>query len=197
MVYVIGLTGNIGCGKTTVGKILEQAGAEYIDADRIVHQLLEPSTPQYRQVVEKFGPGIILPDGTINRRRLGEIVFRDPARLRELEAILHPQVREIIRQRIAVSERPMVVVDAIKLIESGLYREVDSIWVVTCTPEQQRQRLRQTRGLSDEEIEIRIRAQPPQEEKVRYASVVIDNSGTLDDTRRQVLAALARIIDTP
>ncbi len=193
MAYVIGLTGNIACGKSTIGRMLEELGAEYVDADVLVHKLMEPSTPQYHQIVQWFGRSILREDGTIDRRRLGNIVFHDPAALRELEQILHPGVRPLIRERIAKSRRPVVVVDAIKLIESGLYREVDSVWVVVCRPEQQRQRLRETRGLSDEEIEARLRSQPPQEEKLPYADVVIDNSGSLESTRRQVEEAFRSV----
>lgn len=192
--YLIGLTGNIGCGKSTVAAMLAELGAEVIDADRLVHQLMEPGTERWRAIVERFGQGILRPDGTIDRARLGEVVFRDPAALADLEAILHPAARKLAEDRIASSRKPVVVLEAIKLIEAGWSRRVDSVWVVTCRREQQTERLRQSRGLSQAEAELRIKAQPPAEEKLKHADVVIDNSGPLEDTRHQVEAAWTRLV---
>src|SRR3954451_14365984 len=190
MPYRIGLTGNIACGKSTVGRMLVAKGAEYVDADRLVHVLMEPGAPEHAQIVERFGPGIQKDDGTIDRPRLGGIVFTDPAALKDLEAILHPGVRAEIRRRLAASTAPIFVVDAIKLIEGGLSREVDAVWVVTCPRAEQTRRLMTERGLTAEQAEIRISAQGSQEEKVRQATVVIDNSGTVADMERQVTEAL-------
>jgi dephospho-CoA kinase len=185
----IGLTGNIACGKSTVGRLLVARGAEYIDADRLVHALMEPAAPENARIVERFGPDVRAPDGRIDRARLGAIVFADPAALRDLEAILHPGVRAEIRRRIDGSTAPVVVVDAIKLIEGGLADEMDAVWVVTCPRAEQVRRLTAERGLTAEQAAIRIDAQNPQEEKVRRATVVIDNSGSLDATERQIDAA--------
>ena len=188
----IGLTGNIACGKSTVGRLLMARGADYIDADRLVHALLEPGTPENERIVERFGPAVRAADGQIDRPALGGIVFADPAALTDLEAILHPGVRAEIRRRLAASTAPMVVVDAIKLFEGGLAREMDVNWVVTCPRAEQVRRLMTERGMTAEQAETRIAAQGSQEEKVRQANVVIANGGTLADTERQVDAALMK-----
>ena len=187
----IGLTGNIACGKSTVGRLLEARGAEYVDADRLVHALMEPGQPEHAHIVERFGPDILLADGRIDRARLGGIVFSDPTALRDLERILHPGVRAEIRRRMAASTAPIVVVDAIKLFESGLAAEMDTTWVVICPRAEQIRRLTAERGLTVEQAETRIDAQNPQEEKVRQAAVVIDNGGSRAATEQQIEAALA------
>ena len=192
MPFRIGPTGNIACGKSTVGKLLVARGAEYLDADRLVHALMEPGTPENDQIVARFGPEVRAADGRIDRPRLGGIVFADPAALQDLEAILHPGVRTEIRRRLAASTAPIFVVDAIKLIEGGLAREMDAVWVVTCPRSEQVRRLMTERGMTSDQAETRISAQGSQEEKVRHATVVIDNGGTLEETERQVAAALAK-----
>jgi dephospho-CoA kinase len=194
MPYRIGLTGNIACGKSTVGRLLVARGAEYVDADRLVHALMEPGTPENERIVARFGPEVLAADGRIDRPRLGAIVFADPAALEDLEAILHPGVRTEIRRRLAASTAPIFVVDAIKLLEGGLAREMDAVWVVVCPRAEQVRRLVAERGLSAEQAETRISAQGSQEEKARQATVVIDNGGTLAETERQVDAALARFL---
>jgi dephospho-CoA kinase len=133
-------------------------------------------------------------DGSIDRRRLGAIVFADAAALRELEALLHPAVRVVVRRRMAEATAPAIVVDAIKLIESGLYKEMNSVWVVTCESADQQRRLIQLRGLTVEEVRARVAAQPPQADKLPFADVVIDNSGAPEATRRQVIAAWERSV---
>ncbi|GAB4215103.1 MAG: dephospho-CoA kinase [Roseiflexaceae bacterium] len=200
--YLIGLTGNIACGKSTVLAMLEQRGAAVIDADRVTHDLQQPGQPVYDQIVAAFGPEILTtPGGPIDRRRLGAIVFTDPARLRQLEQIVHPAVRATIaewlqQQAAAVppGERRVVVIDAIKLLEAGWKQICNAIWVVTCPPEQQEARLVATRGMTPEEARTRIAAQPPQADKVAQADVVIDNGSTLEQTRAQVEVAWARIM---
>lgn len=196
MAYRIGLTGNIACGKSTVGRLLAARGATYIDADRLVHQLLEPGTPETARIAEQFGHGVLTAEGRVDRPKLGAIVFADPAALTELEAILHPGVRTLIRQAMAAAAAPLVVVDAIKLFESGLYRELDTAWVVTCPRAEQLRRLTEDRGLTPEQAVLRIDAQGSQEEKARLAQVVIDNGGTLAETERQVDAAVTAIPPT-
>lgn len=195
MVYRIGLTGGIGCGKSTVGALLRELGAEYIDADEIVHALLAAGSPVAEQVIAHFGEGVRAADGSVDRRRLGRLVFGDPAALRALEALLHPAVREEIQRRLASTRARVVVIDAIKLIESGLAREVDSVWVVVCDPAVQRQRLVEQRGLTLAEVEQRVAAQAPQAERLAHADIVIDNSGSLAATREQVLAAWRRTVE--
>ncbi len=195
MPYIIGLTGNIACGKSQVAALLQELGAELIDADRVAHELLEPSTTEYQRIVERFGRDILQPSGAIDRRKLGAIVFADPAALRDLEQILHPGVRPRIRARFAAAQRPVVVVEAIKLLEVGLYLETDAVWVVTADRDTQIKRLLETRGLTPAEAAVRVDSQPPQAEKVARADVVIDNSGDLAHTREQVVAAWQAIED--
>ena len=189
MPYIIGLTGNIGAGKSEVVRILRELGAGSIDADRVGHEVMAPGTPEWEQLVARFGRDVLQPDGTVDRRALGAIVFADPAALRDLERIVHPGVRARIRARFAATDRPAIVVEAIKLLESGLYLEVDAVWVVTAAREVRVRRLVQTRGLTVAEAETRVDAQAPEAEKVARADVVIENDGDLAAMRAQVLAA--------
>ncbi len=204
MTLVIGLTGNIGTGKSTVLRMLADLGAHTIDADEVAHQAIAPGGPAYQAVLETFGPDIVREDGTIDRRRLADIVFSDPAALARLEAIVHPAVYQLVRQAIRRIEaeadpdgpEPVVVIEAIKLLESGtLLPLCDQIWVVTTSPEQQVQRLVSQRGISEAEARRRMAAQSPQAEKVKRADVVIDNSGTLADTAAQVRTAWATHVE--
>jgi dephospho-CoA kinase len=184
---VVGLTGNIGTGKSTVMAILAELGAAGIDADKVAHQVMLPGEPAYAQIVAEFGPELAPNGGPIDRARLGQIVFSDPAALARLEAIVHPAVAQRIQQVVADAQAPVVVIEAIKLLEAGLSVQLcDTVWVVTTPRAVQIQRLMATRGLSEAEAILRIDAQPPQEEKIARADVVIDNSGSLDDVRRQV-----------
>lgn len=197
-IYLLGLTGNIACGKSAVVEMLRKQGATVIDADKVVHLLMEPGGTIYGPVVEAFGKTILAEpdrDGNraIDRRKLGAIVFANPVELARLEAISHPRVRvEILRQ---VREAPsqVVVLDAIKLLESGLNRAGDATWVVTCPPEIQLERLMRRNNFSREEALLRIQAQPSQAEKVAQADVVIDNGGTLTATEQQVEEAWQKI----
>ena len=195
MTVRIGLTGGIGCGKSAVGAMLRELGAEYVDADQLVHTLLAPGSPLVELVAARFGREVLASDGGVDRARLGAIVFADPAALRDLEGLLHPAVRAALRQRMAASVAPAFVLDAIKLIEGGLYREVDRVWVVTCVPAEQRRRLIELRGLTAEQADARIAAQASQGSRLAYANVVIENSTTLDDARAQVLAAWERTVE--
>jgi dephospho-CoA kinase len=191
MAFRIGLTGGIGCGKSAVGAMLRELGADYLDADQVVHGLLATGSPLVDQVTARFGPAVQAADGGIDRRKLAAIVFDDPSALRDLEALLHPAVRGIVRQRLAASSAAAVVVDAIKLIEGGLHREMDQVWVVTCPPAEQLRRLTEQRGMSDAEARARLASQPPQESRLAYADLVIDNGGPLEATREQVRRAWA------
>ncbi len=186
---LIGITGNIGTGKSTVAGMLAELGAEVIDADLVAHEVMRAGAPAHAQVVETFGPEILAPDGEIDRARLGTLVFADPAALVRLEAIVHPAILETIRRRIAASRAAVVVVEAIKLIEAGMADGYDSLWVTTCRPEQQVRRIIGGRGLSRAEAEQRVQAQSPQGKKLVRADVVIDTSGTLSRTRAQVHVA--------
>ena len=214
-VYLIGLTGNIACGKSVVLGMLRGLGAHVLDADRVTHELQAPGQPVYQAIVAEFGAGILTaPGGPIDRRALGTIVFADPAALLRLEQIVHPAVRARIMAWLESlgggsresgdsenqlptpnSQLPVAVIDAIKLLEGGWKQICDAIWVVTCTPEQQLERLIATRGMSQAEARARITAQPPQAEKVAQADVVIDNSGSIVQTRRQVEAAWQALLE--
>jgi dephospho-CoA kinase len=201
--FLLGLTGGIACGKSTVLAMLTSLGAQAIDADAVTHRVQLPGTPVYEQIVAAFGQEILLaPGGPIDRRRLGAVVFSDPARLRQLEQIVHPAVRLELRAFLAQvadaaprgGSPPVAVIDAIKLIESGWAAECDQVWVVTCPEDQQVARLMQTRGMSEAEARQRVAAQPPQESRLGYATAVIDNGGSQAATRAQVEAAWQSVL---
>ena len=193
MPYLIGLTGNIATGKSVVARMLADLGAEVIDADALVHDLQRKGTPTYDAIVAEFGPDTLRTDGEIDRRALGAIVFADPTRLHALEAILHPAVLLESQRRISEAETDVIVYEAIKLIEAGRHTLCDAVWVVTAPRDAQLARLMQNRGMSEAEARQRIGAQPPPEEKLKYATVVIDNGGSLEATRAQVEQAYAAI----
>jgi len=187
--YLIGLTGNIATGKSAVGQILAELGALVIDADQVAHGLMKRGEPAWSAIVEAFGPAILASSGEINRRRLGEIVFADPAALRRLDAIVHPSVCLAVNRIIAAASERVIVVEAIKLVEAGMHRDYHALWVTTCPPEMQIARLIESRGLSESEARLRVAAQPPQAEKLALADLIIDTGGTLEETRCQVIAA--------
>ena len=191
----IGITGPIGCGKSAVAGMLAERGAVVIDADDLVREVYEDAAVR-ESVVDRFGPGVRASDGSIDRRALAKIVFDDPAALRDLEAIVHPAVRPRILAGIDAAEAaraPAVVVEAIKLVESGLARLCDEVWLVTCDPPIQRGRLRD-RGVPDDDAERRIAAQRHLRDRVEpVATRRIDTSGSLDDTRTHVAAAWREI----
>jgi len=187
--YLIGLTGNIATGKSTVAAMLADLGATVIDADKVAHQVMQRGGPAYDPVVAAFGPEVVGHDGEIDRACLGRIVFNDAVALRRLEEIVHPAAAVEVGRRIGAAQTAAVVIEAIKLIEAGWQRVCDALWVTTCTRGQQIARLMADRSLSLAEAQQRVRAQPPQSEKIRLADVVIDTTGELADTRRQVDAA--------
>jgi len=193
--FLIGITGNIGTGKSTVAEMLADLGAEVIDADQVAHRVMRPGTDTHARVVEAFGRRILTPSGEIDRKALGAIVFSDPEALARLEAIVHPATLRAIGRRVATSPADVVVVEAIKLFESGLADACDSVWVVTCRRDQQIARIVSARDLTRAEAEARVEAQPPQEEKVARADVVIDNSGSLSATRQHVKAAWEDVVE--
>ena len=185
----VGLTGGIASGKTTVAAMFRARGARVLEADRIAHRLMAPGQPAYNEIVTAFGREILSADGTIDRKRLGAIVFADAARREQLNRIVHPRVigeQENELERIA-REQPgaVAMVEAALLIEAGYHKQLDKLVVTWCRPEQQLERL-QAKGLSREDAERRIAAQLPAEEKRRLADYVIDCSGALAETERQV-----------
>ena len=190
---LIGLTGNIATGKSVVAKMLAELGARVIDADRVAHEVMTPGGPAYDAVVTAFGREIVAPNGAIDRAMLGEIVFRDPDALRRLEAAVHPATIEAVTQRISEASDPVVVVEAIKLIEAGMHRGYDELWVVTAPRSLQIERLVRKRGLAEEAAVLRVDSQPPQEEKAAVADRVITNDGDLVALREKVEVAWAEI----
>lgn len=193
----VGLTGGIATGKSTVGQMFVELGCHLIDSDRITHQLFEPGHPVYNAVVQEFGERILAADGTIDRRILGGIVFKDESARLKLNHIVHPAViqrqQEWLREVEGQDPDGIAIVDAALMIEVGTYKTYDKVVVVTSTSEVQRQRLRERSGLSEAEIEARIQSQMPMAEKIKYADFVIDNSSDLSTTRRQVEEVNSRL----
>lgn len=187
--YIIGLTGNIGTGKTVVRRMLEHLGAYTIDADALSHRATAKGAPGYQPVLEIFGKWILDGDGEINRRKLGDLVFRDPAALRELEGIVHPLVHRAVDVLVKRASQPVIVIEAIKLLEGDLRRICDSIWVTYAPQVVQIERLMRKRNISHEEALQRINAQAPQTGKIAAANVVIRNIGSYDDLWNQVSEA--------
>lgn len=195
MPFVLGLTGNIACGKSAVGAYLvERYGVDYVDADRVVHQLYEPGRPEVNAIARRFGTDLLSADGTIDRRRLGDVVMADPGARADLEGILYPAVLALVDERVARSQARVVVIDAVKLIEAGLAAHCDTMWVVTCDRASQMERLMFTRGFTAAQATLRIDAQEPVEEKLGHASAVIDNRGTLPDLYERVDQAWQRTV---
>lgn len=187
--FVIGVTGNIACGKSLVLATLAGLGAETIDADAVYHRLITPGAPLWDALRDRFGETIIAPDGAIDRRALGWIVFADPDALAALDALTHPAVVAAVRAEIAASSSPVVAVDAVKLIESGLDRACDTVWIVACDPARSIERLVRRNALSREDAAARVAAQPDLGPKLARAAIVIDNNGTREHTQAQVVRA--------
>lgn len=186
---IIGLTGNIATGKSAVMRLAADKGALTVDADKVVHELLEADGPVRNAVVEAFGPTVQCPDGRIDRPALGAIVFADPVALDRLEALLHPATRMEIARRVQTTTADVVMIEAIKLLEGPLADLCDQVWVTTCPPSVQAERLRVCRGMDDAAALARITAQSPQAEKIARADVVIDTGSLMRETRTQFEAA--------
>lgn len=194
MPHLLGLTGNIATGKTTIGRMLLELGAaRYIDADAVVHGLYLPHQPVYDAVVATFGRDMLTADGQLDRKRLGARVFGDPAALTELERITHPAVHLAVAEQLRdVPADAVAVIDAVKLLEGGMGATCDQVWLVVCDPAEERRRLLEDRGMSAAEADARLAAQPDNDARRSRVQVVIDNSGALAATRAQVEAAWAR-----
>jgi dephospho-CoA kinase len=190
---IIGLTGNIATGKSAVMRLAAERGALTIDADKVVHELLEGDDAIQAAVADAFGPSVRRPDGRIDRAALGAIVFSDPAALTRLEALLHPATRLAIARRVQETTAHVVMIEAIKLLEGSLAEVCDQVWVTTCPEAVQLERLRVCRGMAEDAALSRIRAQAPQSEKISRADVVIDTSGLMTGTQAQVEQAWADI----
>lgn len=186
----IGLTGGIGAGKSAVTKILAGLGAPIIDADKVGHAIYEPGGPAYPDMVAAFGEGILAADGTIDRKKLGPIVFADPAALKRLNAIVHPKMfarmREMVAETRAAGERKPIVIEAAVLVEANWQPLFDEIWLVVTSRERVIARIERDRGLKPEQTEARIRAQLSDDERRKHASTVITNDGTLEELQAKL-----------
>lgn len=185
----VGLTGGIASGKSTVSRLLRERGAPIVDSDQIVHQLQAPGSPLLAEIAGAFGPEIIRPDGSLDRPRLGSIVFADPAMRRQLEAIVHPPVRAQIWAEVEAHRRagaPVVILDIPLLVEGGWQEQLDRVWLVWVDAQTQLERLMARDGLDREGALARIGAQMPLDQKRSVADLVIDNTGSLTETEAQV-----------
>jgi dephospho-CoA kinase len=199
-VRVIGLTGGIASGKSTVARILEQLGTVVIDADKLSREVVIPCQPAYHAIVEAFGEGILNRDLTIDRKALGKIVFADPIARKRLEAITHPAIRALAEEKLEELRRAgtgIVFYMAPLLVEAGVTSRVDEIWVVYADAETQLKRLMARDGINRDEAGQRLAAQMPMEEKATYGKVVIDNRGTPEETERQVREICERELKSP
>jgi len=188
---VIGLTGGIGSGKSTVSKFLAHLGAVVIDADKVGHEVFKPGTKAWQEVVDAFGQGIISADGTIDRRKLGEIVFSNPGARAKLNQIMHPLIYEQVKSRMEEYERKgvaIIIVEAPLLLEVGWKSLVDEVWVTSASEATVIKRLKEQKGLPEAQSLARIRAQLTDEERIRQADVVIDTDCALDELKERVEA---------
>jgi dephospho-CoA kinase len=192
----VGLTGGIASGKSTVASILRDSDCQVLELDPLGHEMLEAGQPAFNEVVAEFGKEILAPSGNVDRGKLGAIVFADAAKLERLNQILHPRILEVVRNWFAALGRPggpdLAFAEAALVVESGFHKDLDRLLVCWCTPEQQRERL-QERGFTTEQARQRVAAQMPMDEKLRYADIVIDCSGTLAATETQVGKALEKL----
>ena len=192
----LGITGGIASGKSIVSQKLRDLGFPVLDADSLGHELMEPGTPAFAEIVKEFGGGILDSSGRIERKKLGATVFADAGKLAKLNAILHPRVEQEMALRFEEWEKSSATeaafVEAALLVEAGYHKRLDGLVVAWCRPEQQIERLR-ARGMSEQQARQRISAQMPVEEKLKYATEKIDCSGTKDATLRQVEALAQKL----
>lgn len=192
---IIGLTGGIASGKSTVAAILAKHGAYIIDADKIGHKIYYKGGPAWRGVIDAFGDEILDNGGNIDRAKLGQIVFSDNKKLQQLNAIVHPLMRREIQLQLKDADNrgfAIAVIDAAVLIESGWYTLADEIWLVVADNELRLQRLMQRNGFSRQQAWQRIESQMPDDEKAKYADVIIDNNGDMEELENKVIKALYR-----
>ncbi len=194
---IAGLTGGIASGKSTISRFLSDAGAHVVDADKIAREVVKPGTPGYDAILAFFGRTILLPDGDIDRKRLGEIIFNEPDKKARLDAIVHPLVFERSGEMIAqiATETPdaVVIMDVPLLMEADMERDLEAVIVVYVPETLQLERLMNRDGIDEQAAMARIRSQMPIEEKRKRATLVIDNSGSLSDSRREALAVFNRL----
>ena len=185
---LVGLTGGIGSGKSTVARLLEKRGAVVFDADLLAREAVEPGTPGHAAVIERFGADVLAPGGELDREALASIVFADPAARRDLEQIVHPEVRRLFAEGSeAYRDTDRVVVfSAPLLVETGMHTAFEILVVVSATVATQIERLMRQRGMSEPSIRARIDAQAPLEDKAAAADFLVDNEGSLDELESQV-----------
>ena len=185
---LVGLTGGIGSGKSTVARLLEERGAVVFDADALAREAVEPGTRGHDAVVERFGANVLAPGGELDREALASIVFADPAARRDLEAIVHPEVRRLLAEGCEAhqgSDR-VVVFSAPLLVETGMHTAFAVLVVVSAPVQTQVERLLHDRAMSEEQVRARMAAQAPLEEKAAVADVIVDNDGSLEELEEQV-----------
>ncbi|MBN2075935.1 MAG: dephospho-CoA kinase [Dehalococcoidales bacterium] len=195
---IIGLTGGIGSGKSTAAEILAEFGAKVIDADKVAHEVFNPGTEGLEKVVETFGEEVLNSNGEIDRKKLGEIVFNNPSALANLNEIIHPRAYELTKSRLEKFRRQgteVVVLEVILLVEAGWDHLVDEIWVTVAKEDTVVKRLQESRGLTKEEILTRIHAQTPNEERTKYADVIIENDGSYEELKAKLNELWNRIKD--
>jgi len=195
---VVGLTGGIASGKSTVAQMFRQHGAAVIDTDEIAREVTAPGQPPFEEIVKAFGPDMLTPEGTLDRKRLGSLVFSDPERRRQLERITHPPIRAEMRRRLERlrlgANPPAVAVAVIPLLyETGAEAEVDVVVAVAASREDQVSRLMARGGLTRDQAEARLAAQMPTADKARRADFVLDTSASLEETARQVANIIRRL----
>jgi dephospho-CoA kinase len=191
--YTLAITASIGCGKSTVRKCLEELGVPVVDTDNIAHQLLNSPNPIYRAILQRFGDDLVdAPNGPINRKKLGAIIFSDLKAREELNALMHPAIRLVCQQRIKALNADIVALEVPLLFESGQQDEYDEIWAVLAESSVRLKRLMERDSITAEQAQLRINAQWAQEKKAALAHRIIDNSGSIAETRKQVIACLAK-----
>jgi len=183
---IIGVTGNMGCGKTTVALVFKKLGAEVIEADKLAHEVISFKGSGYKKIIRVFGEAVLSKDKKIDRRKLSRIVFEDKGLLLKLNRIIHQEVIKQIKKRLAGSRKELVVLDVPLLIESGLHKIVDKVIVVKIDLRHQISRVKNKLSLSESEISKRQSFQLPLREKIRLADFIIDNNGTIGKTKEQV-----------
>lgn len=196
MTKVIGLTGGIGTGKSTVSKLLAELGAVVMDADKVGHEVFKPDTEAWREILAAFGREVLAPTGEIDRKKLAAIVFNNPKALANLNQIIHPRAYNLVKSRLEECLQRgagVVVLEVVLLIEANWTPLVDEVWVVVASEDTVVKRLKQQRGMSKEEILARIRSQLSTEERIKHADVVINNDGELDEVKAKVIERWERL----
>lgn len=196
---LIGLTGGIASGKSTVSAILRQLGAHVIDADALAREIVKPHQPAWNEIVNSFGNGILQSDQTLDRKKLRKLVFDEPNARKHLEAITHPKIRRLAQEKIAeyaATGAPLVVYEAPLLFETGVHLWLRPVILVACDPAVQKRRLRQRDNLNEAEIEQHLRAQMNLDEKRKLADYVIENNGTREDLESTVNRLVQTILST-